>query len=40
MALHDAENKIAGLRDKEAGLVRKEDYLTIEEIVNKVNEAG
>lgn len=33
--LKEAENKITSLSDKEAGVVYKDGYLTIEEIINQ-----
>ncbi len=35
MLMKDAQNKIASLRDKNAGSVSKDGILTIEEILNK-----
>lgn len=35
LLLKEAENKIASLRDEQAGTVTREGILTIEEIINK-----
>lgn len=39
MELHGAEEKIASLRDGEAGQGYKDGYLTIEEVLNKCGKA-
>lgn len=38
ICLHDAENKIASLSNKEAGSILKDGLLTIEEILNKMHD--
>lgn len=40
ICLNDAEYKIASLRNKEAGNIQTDGVLTVEEILNKINDGG